>query len=78
MNTMARTSAIRPESIDFGDDHTLRNWDLQALEANFDGWKRSARPHSKPGKRLSATRQKIYRDALNLVQGRAGTDEEEE
>jgi hypothetical protein len=44
MNTNARISAIRAESIDFGDVQALSIWDLQALEANFDGWKKERTP----------------------------------
>ena len=46
MNTIARTSGI-VRIHRFGDDFTLSNWDLQALEANFDGWKKERAPSLK-------------------------------
>jgi hypothetical protein len=43
MITIARTSGIPPEIIDWG-DNDLSKWDLQALEAIFDGWKKERAP----------------------------------
>jgi hypothetical protein len=44
MNTFARISGIRPESVDMGDVCALSGWDFQALESSFESWKKERAP----------------------------------